>query len=315
MRHNLLAIAGCLCLSIAPARAWNGFGHMEAAAVAWEQLTPAAKKEATRLLKMNPQYKTWIRGLTAGQRDQIAFVKAATWPDQIKSLKNYRNDGARNGDVAPKTPQASQNIGYTDHFRHKYWHFIDEPFSTDGTKLQQPVPPNAQTQVATFRRSLADTNVSDNIRSYDLSWLLHLVGDLHQPLHATSRFNRAEPNGDAGGNDVKISCALSCNGATELHAFWDNLLGKTDAPPQEAIKAAADLLPADDRQVSQMDENDWIKESFEIAKSSVYASAVGDSDGPFALTGQYQDNSLVIAKQQIALAGGRLAKLLNDALK
>ena len=43
-------------LLMTPARAWNNFGHMEAAAVAWNQLTPAAKSEATRLLKLNPQY-------------------------------------------------------------------------------------------------------------------------------------------------------------------------------------------------------------------------------------------------------------------
>lgn len=314
MRHSLLAVAGLFSVLTGPAQAWNNFGHMEVAAVAWDKLTPAAKKEAIRLLEINPQFKTWVKGVPAGQRDQIAFVKAATWPDQIKSLKNYHNDGPHNGDVAPKTPRASQNIGYKDHFRHKYWHFIDEPFSTDGTPLIQPVPPNAQTQVAEFRKSLADTNASDSIRSYDLAWLLHLVGDLHQPLHATSRFNRDETSGDAGGNTVKISCALSCNGASELHAFWDNLLGETDAAPGEAIQAARDLSPADDQQALQTNESDWIKESFELAKKSVYVSPVENGDGPFALTGSYQENSLAIARRRIALAGARLANLLNEAL-
>jgi hypothetical protein len=56
------------------------------------------------------------------------------------------------------------------------WHFIDEPFSTDDTPLQQPVPPNAETQIAVFRKTLADKTISDDIRSYDLAWLLHLVG-------------------------------------------------------------------------------------------------------------------------------------------
>ena len=65
-----------------------------------------------------------------------------------------------------------------------------------------------------------------------------------------------------------------------------------------------------------MNENDWIKESFELAKSNVYVDPpIGNGDGPFALTGKYQSNSLEIAKKQIALAGTRLANLLNDALK
>jgi hypothetical protein len=314
MKSYLGIILACLCLPVLPAHAWNNFGHMEVAAVAWKQLTPQARKEAVRLLNINPQHKTWIKGVAAAQRNQVLFVKAATWPDQIKSLKGFKTDGAQNGDVAPKTPQASQNIGYKDHFRHKYWHFIDQPFSTDGTTLIQPVAPNAQTQIATFRKTLPDTTMSDSIRSYDLAWLLHLIGDVHQPLHATSRFNHAEPKGDAGGNRVKISCSSSCGGANELHALWDGLLGKSDAPA-DAI-AAADALPAADAaQAALMDEKDWIKESFEIAKTSVYASSVGNSDGPFALTAAYQKDSLTIAKKRVALAGARLAKLLNDSFK
>jgi hypothetical protein len=308
MRHSLLVIAGCVLISTAPAYAWNSFGHMEVAAV--------AKKEATRLLKKNPRYKTWTNGVAANQRDQIAFVKAATWPDEIKSLKGYITDGPNHGNTAPMTPQASQNVGYKDKFRHKYWHFIDEPFSTDGTPLKQPVPPNAQDRIALFRKALADADELDSVRSYDLSWLLHLVGDVHQPLHATSRFNSAEPKGDEGGNDVNISCALSCNSATELHAFWDGLLGRNDAPPQNAIKAAGELTAADSQLASKMDEKDWIKESLDLAKSDVYKDPpIGNGDGPFALTGKYQDDSLSIAKKQIALAGSRLANLLNDALK
>jgi hypothetical protein len=305
---------GMLALGTTPVLAWNNFGHMEAAAVAWSQLTPAAKTEASRLLKINPQYGTWTSGVAADQRDVTAFVKAATWPDEIKSLSAYHNDGDRNGDVAPKTPEASQNVGYSDHYRHKYWHFIDEPFSTDGTPLQQPVAPNAQTEIAIFRKTLGDTSASDDKRSYDLAWLLHLVGDVHQPLHATSRFTHAEPNGDAGGNDVKVHCT-ACGSAKELHAVWDNLLGNTDAPPQDAIAAAAKLPPADASQASQMDEGTWINESFTIAKASVYSSPVKDDDGPVTLTAAYESKAHQIADQRIALAGSRLAKLLNEAFK
>src|SRR5262245_20205008 len=102
MRHCLLVIAGYVFVSTAPVQAWHSFGHMEVAAVAWDQLTPAAKKEATRLLKKNPQYKTWTKGVAAGERDRIAFMKAATWPDQIKSLKGYTTDGPNHGNTAPK---------------------------------------------------------------------------------------------------------------------------------------------------------------------------------------------------------------------
>jgi hypothetical protein len=101
--------------------------------------------------------------------------------------------------------------------------------------LQQPEQPNAQTQIGAFRAALSpQSGVSDEIRSYDLSWLLHLVGDVHQPLRATSRFSHAHPNGDEGGNLVKVRCGqhteVFCR-ASELHAFWDDLLGPSDGPP------------------------------------------------------------------------------------
>jgi hypothetical protein len=311
MNSILRVVLCCAAIWSAPAKAWNNFGHLEAAAVAWSQMTLVAKKEAARLLKLNPQYDSWVQGVSAGRRDQVAFVKAATWPDQIKSLPDYQSDGAHNGDIAPDTPEASQNIGYADHFRHKYWHFIDEPFSIDGTPLQQPQTPNAQTQIGLFKKALADKNASDDLRSYDLAWFLHVAGDLHQPLHATSRFTHAETDGDAGGNDVKVKCT-KCGGAKELHAFWDGLLGPTNASPGDAIDAAADLRTVD---AGATDEKDWIQESFEIAKQSVYAPPIRDGDGPYKLTQAYQSRAHRIANQRIALAGARIAAVLNEAFK
>jgi hypothetical protein len=81
MKAGLWIALSCAALWVVPAKAWGNFGHMEAAAVAWDQLTPAAKKEATRLLKLNPQYSTWIQGVLANQRDEVTFVKAATWSE------------------------------------------------------------------------------------------------------------------------------------------------------------------------------------------------------------------------------------------
>lgn len=66
MKRHFLLLAGCLFFADSSAQAWNGFGHRESAAVAWEKLTPVAKKEATRLLKINPQYALWIKGVPRG---------------------------------------------------------------------------------------------------------------------------------------------------------------------------------------------------------------------------------------------------------
>ena len=142
-------------IASAPAQAWNDFGHMEVAAVAWSKLKPAARARAIALLKLSPQYDTWIAGVPAGKRDQIAFVRAATWPDAIKRDDAYQSDGPDNGDRPPPGPEASQNIGYADHLRHKYWHFINRPFSPDGTALQNPDTPNVSTQIEALRAKLS----------------------------------------------------------------------------------------------------------------------------------------------------------------
>ena len=61
--------------------------------------------------------------------------------------------------------------------------------------------PNVETETAVFRQTLS-SNATSKLKSYDLVWLLHLVGDIHQPLHCTSRFTSTQPQGDSGGNDV-----------------------------------------------------------------------------------------------------------------
>ena len=70
----------------------------------------------------------------------MAFMRAATWADAIKSDPSYQDD-----DQTAAT--AGQNIGYADLLRHKYWHFVDQPFSPDGTPLVPPPAPNARPQI------------------------------------------------------------------------------------------------------------------------------------------------------------------------
>jgi hypothetical protein len=258
-------------------------------------------------------YAAWTSDVPAQERDEVAFMRAATWPDAIKYAGDYHADGPADGERPPPGPQATQSIGYADKSMHKYWHFINEPFSPDGAPLHGPEVPNAQTQIAAFRAKLTDPNTPDDIKSYDLVWLLHLVGDVHQPLHAASRFTHSQPDGDAGGNRVKIECGEGCD-ATDLHTFWDIVLG-TSENPKAAIEAAKALPAPDARLASIADERVWTKESFELAKADAYAPPIGVGGGPFALSDSYKSKALEIAKQRVALAGARLANLLNAALK
>lgn len=301
-----LSILAALTLARS-ALAWNDFGHMTVAEVAWRQLRPVARAEATRLLKLNPDYQEWVSGVPESDRAQVAFLMAARWPDGIKHLPDrYTDDGDR-----PSDPGAARKAGYADPRMHKDWHFIDLPFSPDGTPVVQPHAPNIQTQIGAFRKAIASASAPDDLKSYDLVWLLHLVGDVHQPLHAISRFDKAHPQGDAGGNLVPL-CAAPCT--DQLHGFWDGLLGD-DLSPMAAARYAESLPPADPKLASAMDESTWVAESFELGKKAVYAPPIGIGTGPFAPDQAYRSVALPLARKRAALAGARLARLLDAALE
>ena len=309
-----IMIAAVLILCALNGLAWGPDGHMIVAALAWSKLTPEARQEAARLLKENPYYDRWTQDVDDADKDEMAFITAATWPDEIKGDSNYDNS---EGDHPKKGAQSGQNIGYDDKLQHRYWHYYDTPFSPDHTKTKQPDKVNALTQIKLLSVALK-TSSDDSIRSYDLVWLLHMVGDVHQPLHATSRFDKQDPKGDAGGNLVntcsaaQVSAGKNCR--SELHGFWDGTPGSSKEP--ETVKKQAAKLPeATASEASVQDAAKWIDESFELAKSDVYKTPIGIGRGPFVLTVEYRANAREIARKRLALAGARLAILLNDSLK
>jgi hypothetical protein len=161
--------------------AWKDDGHMAVAYVAYKNLDKLTRDRANALLRLNPYYKRWESMIPEGTSpdDQVmmTFMIAATWPDEIKAPDSgYKNDpGSPNGDVPGPNPTlyADANIGYEDKLYHKYWHFVDRPFSDDGTQLP-PIPsPNAQTQIARFQATLLSSSAADSLKSYDLVWLMH----------------------------------------------------------------------------------------------------------------------------------------------
>ena len=295
-----------LALLTAPAAlAWNDFGHEVAAAAAWPRLTPAARAEVGRLLELNPDYELWTQRVPAARREEVAFIEAAVWADDIKNDGMHVFDGDR-----PQGPDAARNLGYSDPLEHRYWHFIDQPFSSDHTRLVPPARPNIETELVALERSLRSGSASAGLKSYDLVWIEHLVGDAHQPLHAVSRFSRSDPKGDAGGNRVAL-CRHPCR--RNLHAFWDEVLGKSRSPA--AAIRYAERLPAPDPQLAAIaSPRRWLADSERVAERYVYASPIGKGRGPYRLDAAYRRQALQVARRQIALAGARLALILNRDL-
>jgi hypothetical protein len=311
------AVAGALALllvSSSTSSAWNGRSHMMVAAVAYNKLTPQTKNRVDALLLLNPDRDNWFAlipgGTSTTKKKMMIFMIAATWADRIKSDPDYHTDGPHGGNRPPDDPSASQNIGYDDLARHKYWHFEDLPFTQDNTLLPAVPTPNARTQIKMFRKVLASTE-PDALKSYDLSWLLHVIGDVHQPLHCTTRVSATQPEGDDGGNGVKLTSPSPAN----LHSFWDGVLGGGNAP-STAFNAIATLPTPPASAANDLDVDHWIEESFKAAQQTVYAMPpIGAGAGPFTVTQAYKTAARKLAERQIALAGARVANILNEELR
>jgi hypothetical protein len=351
-----------------PADAWGNTGHEAVACIAWQQLDQPTKDKVFALLKLVPTrthtsakgvtesipgFAEWSQdmpsGLSEDQQHMYIFMRAATWPDSIK------HKFLQDSDNAPANKAVSEsNIGFTDTQSHGYWHFVDTPLPKklvtgssapevpkscwDRTK-KPPAPPDPVTAIPSAPEANAATEISllsadlasgetDLLKAYDMIWLEHLVGDIHQPLHAIVRF--VGGIGDEGGNCVIIdipsdlrdhftSSSKNSKPPAELHAFWDDLPGiggQMDTP--QAVAYASTLDAADATQAGISDPTVWSKESYEMAIKDAYTDPIGPSLGSptaYAITDAYFKQANADAKARIALAGARLAKLLTNALK
>ncbi|CAN5279005.1 S1/P1 nuclease [soil metagenome] len=304
-------VSSVLALTGSAAFAWFDFGHEVVACLAWRQLKPSTKDRVLQLLAQNPYFRIWSDAVpadvTADEKNMWIFAQAATWPDVIKKDPKYTADGADKGNK-PAGPHSADNIGYADVKLHKYWHYDDTPFTSDHTKLPAHLVPNAQTEISAFREVLA-SDQSDALKSYDLVWLMHLVGDVHQPLHCMTRVTEAAPNGDKGGNDCKLTGTPD-----NLHSIWDGIVGD-DRALKPAIDFAKTLPDAKNGAARKLDERTWITESYKLAKTKVYVKPIGKTNGPWTLTDDYKAKARKIGLDRVELAGARLANLLNKELK
>jgi hypothetical protein len=186
------------------------------------------------------------------------------------------------------------------------WHYID-------IETQNPDIRSAQgllvAKIGQFRTELADPSATPQQHLLALQFLLHLIGDLHQPLHAAD-------DRDHGGNDKQVIAQGERQGS--LHHYWDHnfvtLLGKeAHAVAPELIAA---ITPAERAEAMRGTPAGWAQESFAIAKTEVYGPLPApDPDGVRHLDERYVNDAVLTVRHQLQVAGLRLALVLNDALR
>jgi len=314
LRPSVIALAIFSFVGLCASRcdAWNSTGHEIIALIAFDQLSPKAKSAIFAALGNHPQLNEDLLHDEKRFSDVnlAMFVRAATWPDMVRYVENP--------------------LSHTEN--HPKWHYVDYSFEQDGVRGPQPVvewdghsdPINLLQAMDKALGELKDPQTPKDRKAIDLCWVEHLGGDIHQPLHATSWYSKEYPQGDQGGNLVMIR-----NGervAIPLHTYWDDVEGLSLDP--DTIRKDADRIegahPAAEfkDRVTDMSVVDWAKESFEIAKSAVYqngalphatkAQWASDPDSVPAFSRGYAEQALATADGQVALAGYRLAALLEQ---
>ena len=285
---------------------WNATGHRVIAAIAYDRLTPKTRARVDELLRKHPDYETILLKNAPGDpagRARAAFIAAAVWPDTIKGDARFWDDTRADAHSTELLP------GFPDMKRHTNWHYYDTPYTPDDAKPGHQDPPSALSELPRLIREL--NKVAQPLGSYDLPWIEHVEGDLHQPLHCVSRFLLAQPKGDAGGNFVILGERRN------LHSLWDGAAGSdlSDAYVTKYAAEAVEAHPASKRQ--EKNPKKWIDEGFAIAKTEVYTFGLetGSREHPLQLPAGYLENARRVAQARIALAGYRLAAVLNDKLK
>ena len=300
MSARLFAVASCLLAPVA-ALAWDPAGHMLVDQIAWEESTPAVRERVQPLVQRLE--KTYNDGQTYN------FITAGCWMDDMRSKKGYAWSA---------------------------WHYVNMPWTADGVAFEVPPPPHVLWAIDESLKTLKTPDLAPEKAAEALAMILHFVADVHQPMHATER-------GDRGGNGVLVTGVpftdLWTGTRANLHAFWDKAFrfdqaeGKTvevwKAPAipaerpshpdagviaAEAAKIRAEY-PAEQLQgeIAKLDPVEWARESHRLGCLSGYPREYQPSDvHVVALTSEFVAQSRIIANRRIALAGYRLARVLND---
>ncbi len=229
----------------------------------------AVGKIAEKHLKKRVKRK--IKKLLNGE--SLAFV--STYADEIKSDKNY-------------------NDFYT-------WHYVNFPFNSKYEDSKKNPKGDLITGIATCIKILKDKKSSKKDNVFYLKMLVHLIGDLHQPLH----IGRAE---DKGGNSIQVQWFKK---GTNLHRVWDiNMIDEWDMSYVELADNTKFLSKKEIKSYQDGTVLDWVYESQKLA-ISVYKSAnSGDK-----LRYRYSYDHFGTVRKQIQKGGIRLAKILNDIFK
>lgn len=327
-RLRMMGLALGIWALLAPALlAWADKGHKMVASIALRQLDQAEREKIYVILKHHPRWKEEfadrmpeeIRNGNTAVQLEWAFQQAAIWPD---IAREYKDD-------------------VRDKFHRSTWHYINHGIYLDQAereKFEKEFPTGSfqvpdkvegvtnviQALKFTRRAMKPSEKTPDAEQAVYVAWIMHLIGDLHQPMHSTSMYSsKLFPSGDRGGNEVALVQR------TNLHALWDSFPGSGKATLKEARDEALTLMIDEEFKKlgeasrAQLDEETWLNESQQLAQTYVYsdevlaplrnyASIEELKKNPLGMSKDYMQTGGKVAKQRVVEAGYRLGAVLKE---
>ena len=290
--------------------AWDDTGHKLVAYIAWQQMSPQAREQAFKLLMSAPEDSDLSVFYLQDSRSEASkrlelFMVDSTWADIVRD-KKFKNRFEK--------------------YHKSDWHYTDTFWRDINGKtevLSDFAEPHgkAMIQLGVFDKMLRDPSASNEDKAIALAWILHLVGDIHQPLHTSGRITELEPKGDQGGNLFLLSPKDSVGeNRLNLHWFWDSIIGRNiprfyDACDSNYLPPIANEIMQNyplaklQNRIEPLQFDRWQQESFQIASTRLYPSTLIRYEAP---SESYKKMAFQIAQEQIALAGYRLGNMLNQ---
>jgi hypothetical protein len=271
--RKLALVVFLLALSTPKALGWGKEGHVIVAKIAEYNLSERTKVELQKL------------GF-----DSISTDAVANYADKVRRNKNY--------------PQ---------YFKSGPWHFVDLPIGecssfADVKEYIEKHKPNVVSQIRHYADVLADKNRSREEKQEAVKFIVHFVGDVHQPLHCANR------NNDHGGNALKVLFLGIGGNYLNLHHVWDTNLVKRLMDGRSPEDTAKWLAQENPYKPDNMNIDSWAYESYIDATRYAYRMNRRPlpTSGTPKLDERYADEGAEVVHRRLQQAGVRLAKLLND---
>jgi hypothetical protein len=341
-----LALAGAITAALpGEAHAWHESGHRIVARIAWDELTPAQQTFVSDLLVRHPRFAEdfvarmpdAIKTLAEGdaERRKWVFMHAAIWPDLIKEeVRSLGKQLAAAG--GPDRAGVERRLADAKKYDNTTWHFDNKPIFVDPYAL--PPGPTAASVVGVALalpaaiKEIGDRGLPADRRAVALAWVIHLLGDSHQPLHSAAIFAAdLLPQGDLGGNRLIVTTPDKRDAPTNLHALWDGLFGADEkaepglkrrvvaSHPRRTLLAELTALAGASVEARV---NLWLDESYRAADANVYTAEIrgallaappAGAPSSVALDRRYVQAAKKVATRRVALAGYRLADCIGGA--